>query len=103
MRTSAALVTYLVTAVAHKATSCRTEAREELRRQVGFFRFDLRNLATSRGTKDQRKEGLDKAKNLIKATERLDFTLTKKSKDEAKREYDVVIDKLKDFDSFVAA
>lgn len=83
--------------------ACRTEAKEELRRQVGTFRFDLRNLASARGSKPERKEALEKAKALVTACERLDYTFTKKDQTEAKRNFAIVVDKLKDFDAIAAA
>ena len=70
---------------------------------MGTFRFDLKNLASARGTKPERKEALSAAKQLVTACERLDYTFTKKNQTEAKREFAVVMDKLKDFDTIAAA
>lgn len=80
----------------------RSEAIEELRRQVGNFRFDLKNLAASKGDKKERKEGLAKAKDLVTACEQLDLAMRKKDQEKAKQLYTLVIDKLNDFSSFVA-
>ncbi len=44
---------------------CRTEAREELRRQVGTLRFDLNTLASAKGDKASRKAALDLKKNFF--------------------------------------
>lgn len=46
--------------------SCRTEAREELRRQVGTLRFDLNTLASTKG-KEAKKEALAARKEFIRA------------------------------------
>jgi photosystem II oxygen-evolving enhancer protein 3 len=43
---------------------CRTEAREELRRQVGTLRFDLNALASAK-TKDAKKEAIALKKEFI--------------------------------------
>lgn len=45
---------------------CRTEAREELRRQVGTLRFDLNTLASTKG-KEAKKDALAARKEFIKA------------------------------------
>jgi Oxygen evolving enhancer protein 3 (PsbQ) len=82
---------------------CRTAGKEELRNQVGQFRFDLKNIASSKSSKEDRKQGLAKAKDLITACERLDYQMTKKSSEGAAETYKIVLDKLKDFDSFTAA
>ena len=70
---------------------------------MGTFRFDLKNLASSRSDKDARREGIAKAKDLVTACERLDYVMTKKDLTKARENYDLVIDKLKSFDSFVSA
>lgn len=84
------------------ARACRSEAIEELRRQVGNFRFDLRNLAASKGDKKERKEGLAKAKDLVVACEQLDLAMRKKDQEKAKQLYTLVVNKLNDFTAFVA-
>jgi hypothetical protein len=78
---------------------CRTNAIEELRNQVGTFRFDLKNLASSKGDKAARKAGLVKAKALIQEAEQLDLALRKKDKSKAKDIYKSVLGLLNDFDS----
>jgi hypothetical protein len=45
---------------------CRTEAREELRRQVGTLRFDLNTLASTKG-KEAKKETMALRKDFIRA------------------------------------
>jgi hypothetical protein len=45
---------------------CRTEAREELRRQVGTLRFDLNTLASTK-PKEAKKEALAARKEFIRA------------------------------------
>jgi len=59
-----------------------TEAREELRRQVGTLRFDLNTLASTKG-KEAKKDALAARKEFIKAVEDLDFALRKKDKESA--------------------
>jgi hypothetical protein len=81
----------------------RTEAKEELRNQVGNFRQDLRTLASAKGSKDERKEGLAKAKSLIEACEELDFAIRSKDLDKAVKYYANVKDSLKSFTSFALA
>lgn len=44
----------------------RTEAREELRRQVGTLRFDLNTLASTKG-KEAKKDALAARKEFIRA------------------------------------
>jgi len=46
---------------------CRTEAKEELRRQVGTLRFDLNTLASAKGDKAAKKAALAARKDFIKA------------------------------------
>lgn len=59
-----------------------TEAREELRRQVGTLRFDLNTLASTK-PKEAKKEALAARKEFIRAVEDLDFALRKKDQDSA--------------------
>jgi photosystem II oxygen-evolving enhancer protein 3 len=59
-----------------------TEAREELRRQVGTLRFDLNTLASTK-PKEAKKEALALRKDFIRAVEDLDFALRKKDQDSA--------------------
>jgi photosystem II oxygen-evolving enhancer protein 3 len=59
-----------------------TEAREELRRQVGTLRFDLNTLASTK-PKDAKKDALAARKEFIRAVEDLDFALRKKDKESA--------------------
>lgn len=59
-----------------------TEAREELRRQVGTLRFDLNTLAGVKG-KEDRKKALALNKSFIAAVEDLDLAIRKKNKDVA--------------------
>lgn len=54
--------------------SCRTEAREELRRQVGTLRFDLNTLASTKG-KEAKKDALAARKEFIKAVSTPDLTM----------------------------
>ncbi|GLC45583.1 hypothetical protein PLESTB_000873700 [Pleodorina starrii] len=58
-----------------------TEAREQLRRQVGTLRFDLNTLASAKGVKAEKKKALELSKDFIKKVEDLDFSL--REKDEA--------------------
>lgn len=58
-----------------------TEAREQLRRQVGTLRFDLNTLASAKGGKEDKKKALALGKVFIKKVEDLDFSL--RAKDEA--------------------
>ncbi len=55
----------------------RTEAREELRRQVGNLRFDLNTLAQAK-PKDEKKKALELRKDFIAKVEALDLSLRKK-------------------------
>lgn len=59
-----------------------TEAREELRRQVGTLRFDLAALASSK-EKTARKAALALNKEFIAEVEGLDFAIRKKDKESA--------------------
>jgi len=56
-----------------------TEAREELRRQVGTLRFDLGTLSVAKsGSKEDRKKAIALSKNFIAKVEDLDYSLRKK-------------------------
>ncbi|GIL52023.1 hypothetical protein Vafri_7985, partial [Volvox africanus] len=57
-----------------------TEAREQLRRQVGTLRFDLNTLASSKAVKADKKKALELKKDFIQKVEDLDFAL--RAKDE---------------------
>jgi len=59
-----------------------TEAREELRRQVGTLRFDLNALASAK-TKEDKTKALNAKKDFIAKVEALDLALVKKQKDVA--------------------
>lgn len=58
--------------------SRRTEARNELRRQVGTLRFDLNVLASAKTTKEAKKAALALRKDFIASVEDLDFALREK-------------------------
>jgi len=60
-----------------------TEAREELRRQVGTLRFDLNTLASSKASKEAKKAALAARKDFVTSVEALDLALRKKDKDSA--------------------
>lgn len=47
--------------------SRRTEAREELRRQLGTLRFDLNSLATAKTGKEEKKKALALRKDFIRS------------------------------------
>eukprot|EP00879_Flechtneria_rotunda_P000732 GHRR01000852.1.p1 GENE.GHRR01000852.1~~GHRR01000852.1.p1 ORF type:complete len:226 (+),score=89.55 GHRR01000852.1:69-680(+) len=70
-----------------------TEAREELRRQVGTLRFDLNSLASTK-TKEQKKKALALRKEFIRSVEDLDYALRKKDKDSALSKLSVAQTKL---------
>ena len=70
-----------------------TEAREELRRQVGTLSFDINTLASSLGKAD-RKEAEALKKTLKAEVTALDFAIRKKNKDVAVKEYNDVKDAL---------
>jgi photosystem II oxygen-evolving enhancer protein 3 len=57
-----------------------TEAREELRRQVGTLRFDLNTLASAKAGKEEKKKALALRKDFLAAVEDLDLALRKKDK-----------------------
>ena len=82
---------------------CRTEAKEELRRQVGNFRQDLRTLASAKGSKDERKAALAAAKDLIVAAEKLDFAIRSKDPKEADKLYAALKTRLSTFTTTVVA
>lgn len=69
---------------------------------MGTFRFDLKNLASSKGDKPARKAGLQMAKALIQEAEQLDLALRKKDKKKAQELYTSVVAKLNAFDSSLA-
>ncbi|GBF93986.1 oxygen-evolving enhancer [Raphidocelis subcapitata] len=60
-----------------------TEAREELRRQVGTLRFDLNTLATLKAGKAEKKAALALRQEFLTAVEDLDNALRLKKKDDA--------------------
>ncbi|KAF6256083.1 oxygen-evolving enhancer protein 3, chloroplastic [Scenedesmus sp. NREL 46B-D3] len=60
-----------------------TEAREELRRQMGTLRFDLNTLATAKTGKEEKKAALALRKQFIRSVEDLDLAMRKKDKDSA--------------------
>ncbi|GBF91423.1 oxygen-evolving enhancer [Raphidocelis subcapitata] len=60
-----------------------TEAREELRRQVGTLRFDLNTLASAKAGKEEKKAALALRKEFLAAVEDLDNALRLKKKDDA--------------------
>jgi photosystem II oxygen-evolving enhancer protein 3 len=82
---------------------CRTEAKEELRRQVGNFRMDLNTIASSKGSKAERKEVAAKAKSLIGACEELDYAIQTKNLDKAQKLYSKVKSELSSFTSTALA
>ncbi len=79
--------------------SFRTEAREQLRRQVGTLRFDLNTLASTK-EKEAKKAALGLRKEFIQAVEDLDFAL--REKDQASAAKKLAITKAK-LDSVLAA
>ncbi|EFJ51745.1 oxygen-evolving enhancer protein 3 [Volvox carteri f. nagariensis] len=60
-----------------------TEAREQLRRQVGTLRFDLNTLASAKGVKAEKKKALELKKEFIQKVEDLDFALREKDETSA--------------------
>lgn len=54
-----------------------TQARNELRRQVGTMRFDINNLVETKGS------GKEDAKAFYKNVEKLDFAIRQKDKEAA--------------------
>lgn len=69
---------------------------------MGNFRQDLRTLATSKGSKDERKAALTAAKDLIVAAESLDFAIRSKDPKEADKLYAALKNKLSAFSTIVA-
>ncbi len=59
-------------------TGCRTEGRNELRRQIGTLRFDINALADGL-PKAARKDALAARADFLAAVEKLDFALRKKN------------------------
>ncbi|KAJ9530011.1 hypothetical protein QJQ45_023292, partial [Haematococcus lacustris] len=59
-----------------------TEAREQLRRQVGTLRFDLNALAQTKA-KEEKKTALELKKDFISKVEALDFALRQKDQSTA--------------------
>jgi len=59
-----------------------TEAREELRRQVGTLRFDLNALASAK-PKEEKKKALALKKEFLAAVEALDLALVNKNESKA--------------------
>lgn len=49
----------------HTCFPHRTEAREQLRRQIGTLRFDLNTLASAKGVKAEKKKALELSKDFI--------------------------------------
>eukprot|EP00177_Eucheuma_denticulatum_P000125 GFKZ01000222.1.p1 GENE.GFKZ01000222.1~~GFKZ01000222.1.p1 ORF type:complete len:202 (-),score=30.87 GFKZ01000222.1:106-711(-) len=80
-----------------------TEAREELRRQVGNFRQDLNTIASSKASKVERKEAQAKAKALIGACEELDYAIQTKDLPKAQKLYGAVKKELSTFTSSALA
>uniref|UniRef100_A0A061RFT2 Photosystem II oxygen-evolving enhancer protein 3 n=1 Tax=Tetraselmis sp. GSL018 TaxID=582737 RepID=A0A061RFT2_9CHLO len=71
-----------------------TDAKEELRRQVGTLRFDLNTLASSTGDKAARKAALGVNKDLLKKIEELDFQIRSKNKEKALSKLEIVVTSL---------
>lgn len=61
---------------------CRTEGRNELRRQVGTLRFDINALADTLA-KPAKKDVLAAKKEFLAAVDELDFAMRKKSPEKA--------------------
>ncbi|KAG2445394.1 hypothetical protein HXX76_000016 [Chlamydomonas incerta] len=76
-----------------------TEAREQLRRQVGNLRFDLNTLASTK-EKEAKKAALGLRKEFIQAVEDLDFALREKDQASAAKKLEITKAKL---DSVLAA
>jgi photosystem II oxygen-evolving enhancer protein 3 len=55
-----------------------TEGREELRRQVGYMRFDLNTLAASKGGASAKGSALAAKKDLFETIDKLDFAMRMK-------------------------
>ena len=71
-----------------------TEAKEELRRQVGTLRFDLNTLASVSGDKATKKAAIAANKALIKKIEELDYEVIQKNKTAALEKLPVVVESL---------
>ncbi len=71
-----------------------TEAKEELRRQVGTLRFDLNTLASVSGDKATKKAAIAANKELIKKIEELDYQVIKKNKALALEKLTIVVSSL---------
>lgn len=56
-----------VESAAVAAVVFRTEAREELRRQLGTLRFDLNSLATAKPGREEKKKALALRKDFIRS------------------------------------
>eukprot|EP00798_Chlamydomonas_sp_ICE-L_P013055 gene13055-3659_t len=61
-----------------------TDAREELRRQVGTLRFDLGTLASAKVGKADKKKAIALNKDFLTKVEKLDFSLRSKDQDAAR-------------------
>lgn len=70
---------------------------------MGNFRQDLKTLASSKGSKDERKAALAAAKDLIVAAESLDFAIRSKDQKAADKLYAALKTKLSAFSSTVVA
>ena len=71
-----------------------TEAKEELRRQVGTLRFDLNTLASVSGDKATKKAAIAANKVLIKKIEDLDYQVIQKNKPAALEKLVAVVESL---------
>jgi photosystem II oxygen-evolving enhancer protein 3 len=79
---------------------CRTQGREELRRQLGTLRFDI-NVVADTLPKAAKKDVLAAKNEFLAAVDKLDFAMRKKNQADAdkalaaaKSKLDVVIAKL---------
>lgn len=68
-----------------------TEAKEELRRQVGTLRFDLNTLASASSDKAAKKAAISANRDLIKKIEELDFQVRSKNKESALSKLEIVV------------
>lgn len=64
-----------------------TEAKEELRRQVGTLRFDLNALASAKG-KAEKKDALAAKTQFIRDLEAFDFQIRAKNQEAAQKAYE---------------
>mmetsp|Transcript_5905 Transcript_5905/g.10070 ORF Transcript_5905/g.10070 Transcript_5905/m.10070 type:complete len:213 (-) Transcript_5905:146-784(-) len=71
-----------------------TEAKEELRRQVGTLRFDLNTVASTAGDKAAKKMAIAGNRELIRKIEDLDYSVRSKDKDAALQKLGVVVSAL---------